>query len=123
MAVSALGGWSPVKLVVLTPLWFGIGGSVVVSCMRACPELLTCFLSLDQPTAHVHHAWETYVAGGRTRQALLRGTLQSSAFKSCLLPFRLDVENLTRATTRDSLSIRLHHHLWMVRRIPVPPNR
>ncbi|KWU41772.1 Abi-domain-containing protein, partial [Rhodotorula sp. JG-1b] len=52
MAVSALGGWSPVKLVFLTPLWFGI--------------------------AHVHHAWETYVAGGRTRQALMRGTLQST---------------------------------------------
>ncbi|GAA5962100.1 hypothetical protein JCM8115_002915 [Rhodotorula mucilaginosa] len=52
MTVSALAGWSPVKLVFLTPLWFGI--------------------------AHVHHAWETYVAGGRTRQALLRGTLQST---------------------------------------------
>ncbi|GAA5882712.1 hypothetical protein JCM3774_004528 [Rhodotorula dairenensis] len=52
IAVSALAGWSPVKLVFLTPLWFGL--------------------------AHVHHAWETYVAGGRTRQALLRGTLQST---------------------------------------------
>ncbi|POY75739.1 hypothetical protein BMF94_1149 [Rhodotorula taiwanensis] len=52
VAVSALAGWSPVKLVFLTPLWFGL--------------------------AHVHHAWETYVAGGRTRQALIRGTLQST---------------------------------------------
>ncbi|GAA5989428.1 hypothetical protein JCM10908_000470 [Rhodotorula pacifica] len=52
IAVSALAGWSPAKLVFLTPLWFGI--------------------------AHVHHAWETYVAGGRTRQALIRGILQST---------------------------------------------
>ncbi|KAK0565958.1 CAAX prenyl protease [Tilletia horrida] len=27
--------------------------------------------------AHMHHAWETYVKGGRTRQALVRGVLQS----------------------------------------------
>ena len=40
-----------------------------------------------------------------------------------LLPFRLDVGNLTRATTRDSLPIRVHDHLRMVRRIPVSPDR
>ena len=122
MAVSALGGWSPVKLVFLTPLWFGIGKSAVVSCMRALARVAhILLLDHDQPTAHVHHAWETYVAGGRTRQALLRGTLQSSAFRGCYFSYS-KLGNLTRATTQHSLSIRLHHHLWMVRRVPVPPD-
>ncbi|GAA5916723.1 hypothetical protein JCM6882_005788 [Rhodosporidiobolus microsporus] len=52
VAASHLGGFSKSSLVFLTPLWFGL--------------------------AHVHHAWETYLAGGRTRQALIQGVLQST---------------------------------------------
>ncbi|GAA5942642.1 hypothetical protein JCM3775_003665 [Rhodotorula graminis] len=52
VAASFLGGWSRRKLVFVTPLWFGL--------------------------AHVHHAWETYLAGGRTRKALIQGVLQST---------------------------------------------
>ncbi|BGP16181.1 hypothetical protein JCM10213_001397 [Rhodosporidiobolus nylandii] len=52
IAASALGGYSKKQLIFLTPLWFGL--------------------------AHVHHAWETYLAGGRTKQALVRGVLQST---------------------------------------------
>ncbi|GAA5867209.1 hypothetical protein JCM8547_003119 [Rhodosporidiobolus lusitaniae] len=52
IAASYLGGWSKKQIVFLTPLWFGL--------------------------AHVHHAWETYFAGGRTKQALLQGVFQST---------------------------------------------
>ncbi|GAA5986793.1 hypothetical protein JCM11641_004793 [Rhodosporidiobolus odoratus] len=52
IAASALGGYNKKQLVFLTPCWFGL--------------------------AHVHHAWETYLAGGRTKQALIRGVLQST---------------------------------------------
>ncbi|GAA5821465.1 hypothetical protein JCM3770_000913 [Rhodotorula araucariae] len=52
VAASTLGGWSTKRLVFVTPLWFGL--------------------------AHVHHAWETYIAGGRTKEALVRGVLQST---------------------------------------------
>ncbi|BGP40075.1 CAAX prenyl protease [Rhodotorula kratochvilovae] len=51
VAASVLGGWSTKRLIFITPLWFGL--------------------------AHIHHAWETYLAGGRTRQALVRGIAQS----------------------------------------------
>lgn len=52
IAVSYLGGISKRQIVFLTPLYFGL--------------------------AHVHHAWETYVAGGRTSLSLKRGILQST---------------------------------------------
>lgn len=35
-----------------------------------------CLREADTP-AHVHHAWDVYISGGRTRNALLRG-LQAS---------------------------------------------
>ncbi|KAE8212470.1 hypothetical protein CF327_g3897 [Tilletia walkeri] len=44
-------GASKSTLVFVTPLYFGV--------------------------AHLHHAWESYVQGGRTKQALVRGVLQS----------------------------------------------
>ncbi|GAA5999127.1 CAAX prenyl protease [Rhodotorula paludigena] len=52
VAASFLGGCSTKQLIFLTPLWFGL--------------------------AHVHHAWETYLAGGRTKQALTQGVMQST---------------------------------------------
>ncbi|GAA5840770.1 hypothetical protein JCM11251_001693 [Rhodosporidiobolus azoricus] len=52
VAASYLGGFSKTSLVFLTPMWFGL--------------------------AHVHHAWETYLAGGRTKQALVQGVVQST---------------------------------------------
>ncbi|KAI5479216.1 hypothetical protein MNV49_003910 [Pseudohyphozyma bogoriensis] len=52
IAVSKLAGMSKSQMIFLTPLYFGI--------------------------AHVHHAWETYVAGGRTSQSLKKGVLQST---------------------------------------------
>ncbi|GAA6027151.1 hypothetical protein JCM8097_002433 [Rhodosporidiobolus ruineniae] len=52
IAASVLGGYSKSQLVFLTPLWFGL--------------------------AHVHHAFDTWRAGGRTKQALIRGVLQST---------------------------------------------
>ncbi|GAA5958830.1 hypothetical protein JCM21900_003941 [Sporobolomyces salmonicolor] len=51
VAVSYLGGWSAKWMVFLGPLWFGL--------------------------AHVHHAWETYLARGRTKQGLIQGVAQS----------------------------------------------
>ncbi|CAD6884878.1 unnamed protein product [Tilletia controversa] len=44
-------GASKSTLIFATPLYFGV--------------------------AHLHHAWEAYVKGGRTKQALVRGVLQS----------------------------------------------
>jgi prenyl protein peptidase len=70
-------------------------------------------LTLLIPTAHVHHAWETYLAGGRTKQALLQGIFSSSVFLSVLC------FSLTDTALSDSLPIRLHHPLWLVRRFPV----
>jgi prenyl protein peptidase len=46
LAVSILGGLSTRSLIFGTPLWFGL--------------------------AHVHHAHEVWVRGGRTRQAAIQ---------------------------------------------------
>ncbi|GAA6015398.1 hypothetical protein JCM10207_008973 [Rhodosporidiobolus poonsookiae] len=52
IAISFLGGIDKSKLVFLSPLWFGL--------------------------AHVHHAWDTYRTGGRTKAALQQGIFQSA---------------------------------------------
>ncbi|KAL8279446.1 hypothetical protein RQP46_008258 [Phenoliferia psychrophenolica] len=52
VAVSHFAGWSKAQIVFLTPIYFGL--------------------------AHVHHAYEVYVTGGRTAQALKMGVLQST---------------------------------------------
>lgn len=70
VAVSALAGFSKAQIVFLSPLYFGIGAKL---CVEKGETELTVFNA-----AHVHHAWETYVKGGRTRQALVQGVLQSS---------------------------------------------
>lgn len=48
--------------------------------------MLTC-PAVHSSSAHVHHAYETYVTGGRTRQALVQGLVGSGQFLTCL--FRL----------------------------------
>ncbi|GAA6059270.1 hypothetical protein JCM10212_006663 [Sporobolomyces blumeae] len=52
VAASFVGGWSKNRMIFVAPLWFGL--------------------------AHVHHAWESYLAGGRTRKALVQGLLVST---------------------------------------------
>ncbi|GAA5914773.1 CAAX prenyl protease [Sporobolomyces salmoneus] len=52
VGISFLGGWNRRQLVFLTPLWFGL--------------------------AHVHHAYENWLAGGKTKKALLQSILVST---------------------------------------------
>lgn len=116
IAVSFLGGWSKSQIVFLTPLWFGLGASFF-------PFSLSIFpygANSRSPAAHVHHAWETYLAGGRTKQALLQGVFSSSSllFRSTSI-----IRRLTTPFTLRSLPIRLHDPLRLVRRFPLHPNR
>ncbi|GAA6021093.1 hypothetical protein JCM11491_004413 [Sporobolomyces phaffii] len=52
VGISYLGGWNKRQLVFLTPMWFGL--------------------------AHVHHAYENWLAGGKTKKALLQSVLVST---------------------------------------------
>ncbi|GAA5971045.1 hypothetical protein JCM3765_006382 [Sporobolomyces pararoseus] len=52
VGISFLGGWNKRQLVFLTPLWFGL--------------------------AHVHHAYENWLAGGKTKKALIHSVLVST---------------------------------------------
>lgn len=57
------------------------------------------------------------MAGGRTKQALIRGMLQTSKLGEGLT----GMQELTRRI--HSLPIRLHHPLWLVRHVPLHANR
>lgn len=81
MAVSALGGWSPTKLVFLTPLWFGIGQSVVVSCMRACPRV--AHIVLEPPN---NRQLTSTTPGRRTSLAVERAKPSSAVPSSPVRP-------------------------------------
>ena len=59
---------------------------------------LFALLTVVHPAAHVHHAWETYLAGGRTRKALVQGVLQSSASRLSLTLFPHCVEGPSLTT-------------------------
>ncbi|GAA5928846.1 CAAX prenyl protease [Sporobolomyces koalae] len=52
VGLSSLGGWSKKHLVFVTPLWFGL--------------------------AHVHHAYENWLAGGKTNKALVNSIAVST---------------------------------------------
>lgn len=72
LATAALYGRGKRYLIFVTPLYFGIGEAVVFLF-----HLHTSLMHLFRPQAHAHHAWEVYVNGGKTRQALQRGVFSS----------------------------------------------
>lgn len=76
VAVSLLAGFSKKEIVFLTPLYFGFGASWFRSRWQGGAEALIAH------TAHVHHAWGVYVAGGKTKLSLQRGILSSSDLSS-----------------------------------------
>jgi hypothetical protein len=71
--------------------------------------------------AHLHHAYDVFLANGRDSRALTVATVscRSSALNSSLL----SKTQLNESFFPHSLPVRLHDPLWMVRRVPLPPNR
>lgn len=73
VAVSLLGGQSPAKIIFLSPLYFGIGEYY----SNAISLLPFSNVNISSTLAHVHHIWEVYVGNGKTKDALILGSLQS----------------------------------------------
>ena len=64
--------------------------------------------------AHAHHAYETYVSGGKTQQALVQGVLQTSKQSESSPSLSL---NMLRPYRMRSFSIYLYDLVWLVRHV------